>query len=94
MRLREVNQRASKFDTVSHFEIGDRRRFERRTGELLRETAKNKGACGNPGGRGAKIVRSTKATTQPTLSDHGISKDHNPPTGKNSLPFRKKNPAS
>jgi len=36
---------------------------------------KNKGAEGNPGGRGAPIVRLHDETTQtPTLSDLGISK--------------------
>jgi hypothetical protein len=50
-------------------------RAERRTGELLRETEKAKGARGNPKGRGGRIVQSNSATTQPTLKDHGISKD-------------------
>jgi hypothetical protein len=35
---------------------------------------KAKGAQGNPGGQGAKIVRSEEATTQ-TLADLGITKD-------------------
>ena len=52
-----------------------RLRAERRAGELLREMEKNKGARGNPGGQGAKIVRSRDATAQaPKLSDVGVSK--------------------
>jgi len=50
-------------------------RAERRAGELLKEREKNKGAMGNPGGRGAKIVQSHDETAQPPkLSDLGISK--------------------
>ncbi len=53
-----------------------RLRAERKAGELLREREKAKGAAGNPGGRGAPIVRSTGTTTHspPTLRDLGISK--------------------
>lgn len=52
-----------------------RMRAERRAGELLREMEKNKGARGNPGGRGAKVVRSQEATAQlPKLSDLGVTK--------------------
>jgi hypothetical protein len=47
---------------------------ERRGGELLAEMLKAKGAVGNPGGQGAKIVPSDGARTQ-TLSDSGISYD-------------------
>jgi DNA modification methylase len=44
-------------------------------GEFLRSAPKNKGAKGNPGGRGAKIVQSPSGTTQaPTLAEAGISK--------------------
>jgi hypothetical protein len=50
-------------------------RAERRCGELLKEMDKAKGAQGNPGGQGAKFVRSTGATAQKTLADLGISKD-------------------
>jgi len=43
--------------------------------EFLQKTAKNKGARGNPGGRGAKIVRSQSGTAQPpTLAESGVSK--------------------
>jgi hypothetical protein len=48
-------------------------RAERRAGELLAVAERNKGAQGNPGGRGAPIVRSHNETAQ-TLSDLGISK--------------------
>ena len=49
---------------------------EIRASELLREMEKNKGARSNPNGRGAKIVRSPKETTQPaTLSELGVTKD-------------------
>lgn len=52
-----------------------RLRAERRCGELLKEQPKAKGAAGNPGGQGAKIVRSDDTTAQiPTLADLGISK--------------------
>jgi hypothetical protein len=51
-----------------------RMRAERRAGELLAEMEKNKGAQGNPGGRGAKVVRSHDATAHPKLSDLGVSK--------------------
>jgi hypothetical protein len=47
--------------------------IERKAGELLREQEEAKGARGNPGGQGAKIVRSNNATTQ-TLAELGISK--------------------
>lgn len=41
---------------------------------------KNKGAQGNPGGKGAKVVRSNGATAQPPkLSDLGITKDQSSP---------------
>ena len=50
-------------------------RAERRCGQLLKEMDKAKGAQGNPGGQGAKFVRSTDATAQKTLADLGISKD-------------------
>lgn len=50
-------------------------RAERQAGEMLAEREMNKGAEGNPGGRGAPIVRLHDETTQiPTLSDLGISK--------------------
>jgi len=51
-----------------------RLRAERKAGALLREREKAKGAAGNPGGRGATIVRSDDPTAQPTLRDLGISK--------------------
>jgi hypothetical protein len=43
---------------------------------MLKGTERNKGAKGNPGGQGAKIVRSQNGTTQtqPTLSDLNLSK--------------------
>lgn len=50
-----------------------RLRAERKAGELLREMEKAKGARGNPGGRGAPVVRSHGETAQ-TLSNLGISK--------------------
>jgi uncharacterized protein YjcR len=43
-------------------------------GELLLETPKNRGAKGNPGGRGNKNVRCQNGTTHPKLTDLGISK--------------------
>jgi N6-adenosine-specific RNA methylase IME4 len=53
-----------------------RLRAERRAGQLLREIEKASGAKGNPGGRGAKIVRSADATAQkPTLAELGINKN-------------------
>jgi hypothetical protein len=46
-----------------------------RMGEFLKTTEKNVGAKGNPGGRGAKIVRSPNGTAQPpTIASAGISK--------------------
>jgi hypothetical protein len=51
-----------------------RLRAERKLGELLREMEKAKGARGNPGGRGAPIVRSNGATAQ-TLAELGITKN-------------------
>lgn len=50
-----------------------RLRAERKAGELLRDLQKAVGAKGNPGGQGAKVVRSHNGTAQ-TLSDMGISK--------------------
>jgi hypothetical protein len=51
-------------------------RAERKAGTLLRAMEKAKGARGNPGGRGAAIVRSDNPTAQPkTLAEMGISKD-------------------
>jgi len=50
-------------------------RAERRAGEMMRDTEKNKGAAGNPGGRGASIVQSQDVTAHPTLADMGISKN-------------------
>ena len=47
---------------------------ERRMGEMLKATERAKGAKGNPGGRGAPIVRSQDVTAQPTLAELGISK--------------------
>lgn len=47
---------------------------ERKIGEMLRETERAKGAAGNPGGRGASIVRLPDVTAQPTLSELGLSK--------------------
>jgi hypothetical protein len=51
-----------------------RLRAERKAGQLLAKIPKANGARGNPGGQGAKIVRSPDTTTQ-TLSDLGISRD-------------------
>jgi hypothetical protein len=52
-----------------------RLRAEHRAGELLTAMPKAKGAEGNPGGRGAPIVRSPVETAQPsTLADLGITK--------------------
>src|SRR4051794_19587227 len=48
-----------------------RLRAERKAGELLKRMEKAKGARGNPGGRGARIVRSRDTTTQ-TLAKLGI----------------------
>jgi N6-adenosine-specific RNA methylase IME4 len=49
-------------------------RAERVIGQQLRQYPKAKGAKGNPGGRGAKIVRSAAGTAQLTLCDLGITK--------------------
>jgi hypothetical protein len=49
-------------------------RAMRRAGELIAQMPKAPGARGNPGGQGAKIVRSSETTTQ-KLADLGISKD-------------------
>jgi len=50
-------------------------RAERRRGELLAAMPKAKEAEGNPGGRGAPIVRSPVETAQsPTLAELGITK--------------------
>lgn len=47
----------------------------RRMGEYLRQAPKNKGAKGNPGGRGNKNVRCQNGTTQPeTYAEAGIDK--------------------
>lgn len=51
-----------------------RLRAERKLGEILAKTPKATGAKGNPGGRGAKIVRSPNGTAQPTLAASGITK--------------------
>ncbi len=53
-----------------------RRRWERRTGELLKVMDKAKGARGNPNGRGARIVQSPEDTAQQpsTLKELGITK--------------------
>jgi N6-adenosine-specific RNA methylase IME4 len=51
---------------------------EIRLGELLSATDRAKGARGNPGGRGAKIVRSVQITAQadaPTLAELGVTKN-------------------
>lgn len=48
-------------------------RAERQAGAILAEMEKNKDAAGNPGGRGAPIVRSHDETTHPKLSDLGTS---------------------
>ena len=50
-----------------------RLRAEARAGELLATTPKAEGAKGNPGGRGAPVVRSPTATTQ-TLAELGVTK--------------------
>lgn len=47
---------------------------ERKMGQMLKETERAKGAMGNPGGRGAKLVRSQDVTAQPTLLTLGITK--------------------
>ena len=47
---------------------------ERKMGQMLKETERAKGAMGNPGGRGAKLVRSQDVTAQPTLLTLGLSK--------------------
>jgi hypothetical protein len=52
-----------------------RLRAERKAGEVLRQIEKAKGAQGNPGGRGAPIVPSSRMTAQKTLSDLGITRN-------------------
>jgi hypothetical protein len=59
---------------LEHMALEIRLRAERRAGELLRATELNKGAAGNPGGRGAALVQRPGATAQPRLEDMGISK--------------------
>lgn len=49
-------------------------RCERRLQQELKKLEKNKGAKGNPGGRGAKVVQSEDRTTQPTLAELGVDK--------------------
>jgi hypothetical protein len=51
-----------------------RLRAERRWGEMFDAGPKATGAMGNPGGRGAAIVRSPDVTAQPTLAEMGVSK--------------------
>lgn len=55
-----------------------RMRAERRLGELMRVQREaggvNRGAMGNPGGRGAAIVRDENGPAQPTLAEVGIDK--------------------
>jgi hypothetical protein len=52
-----------------------RMRAARKAGELLKAMEKAKGFAGNPGGRGAPIVRSENSTAHPkTLAELGISK--------------------
>lgn len=50
-----------------------RLRAERRCGQLLRDREMAKGAQGNPGGQGAKIVPSQDDSAQKPLADLGIS---------------------
>ena len=45
---------------------------ERKMGEMLKATERNKGAKGNPGGRGAAIVYLPGVSTQPTIADLGL----------------------
>lgn len=49
-------------------------RAERKVGQMLRDTQKNPGAKGNPGGRGARVVRSHDGTAQ-TLNEMGLTKN-------------------
>ena len=57
------------------FHSHSRWRMPRRAGELLKQMEKTKGFAGNPGGRGAPIVRSENSTAHPkTLAELGISK--------------------
>ena len=56
----------------------------RRAGELLSEREMATGARGNPGGRGAPIVRSPGTTTQ-TLTELGITKDQSAGAGRRAL---------
>lgn len=50
-----------------------RRKRPQKPAQLLKDREMAKGAQGNPGGQGARIVQSQPATAQP-LSDLGISK--------------------
>jgi len=71
--VEEYARRANDYE-MEHQAARARVRAERRCGELLQAMEKAKGAAGNPGGQGAKIVRSNGATTQ-TLSDMGLTKN-------------------
>jgi Zn ribbon nucleic-acid-binding protein len=71
--ISEADARQSKNTELERQAATIRLRAERRGGELLREMPKAKGAQGNPGGQGAKIVRLHDGTAQ-TLDDLGISK--------------------
>ena len=71
----EVYARQAKNIDAERRAVGIRLRAERKAGALLSEREKAKGAAGNPGGRGAPIVRSDDDTAHtPTLNDLGISK--------------------
>lgn len=70
----ESAARIAKNYEVERKAIEIRLRAERRAGQLLAEMDKSKGAAGNPGGRGAKIVLSHGTTAQ-TLSEIGITRD-------------------
>jgi hypothetical protein len=71
----QVYTRQAKNREAEQHAIDIRMRAERRAGELMLKQAKAEGARGNPGGRGASIVRSNDPTAQPkTLAEQGISK--------------------
>lgn len=69
--LKQVGESLENQNMVAEIKL----RAEKKAGKLLKEMPKNKGAKGNPNGRGAPVVRSHDTTAHPpTLAELGISK--------------------